>query len=477
MIDSEASQGFQPERPLAESIAAATRAAHSKLNKLIISRLPLALPTHAADPSLYASGILHIAPIYITFEALWRNILDTPSDKTPEGSIKDGCDPDALKLDNGACLQRGTNEPTVHRALACERVHSMLEFLHLPGLMRTERLKADLRAMTGWPDHILEEQLKTVSGGGRLAEFLEHMKRSVENRPHVLLSYSYIFFMALFAGGRFIRASLESVGDDFWNQIPSPIMPTMQQCQPRIVLNDEQGLEEGHHRSHVLGTMPLRFFHFPTPSDGEDLKHEFKKRLSESEAMLTARERRDVIQESVCIFENMTLLMHQLDSVLGEPGQAGVDSSDYSQLLGLPRNMLASRMRDSVALAKARRSAKSSSKQSSNDDSACCPVEKSESTPDTNDATPRKARVFTPMPDVGDIKLCPAMSGKAVRFQKPANHPSSPPCDGSSEELEAGLILARKMRTARLTHWVLVAAVGVTLFGAFVTGRRAVFDV
>lgn len=470
MTDSEADYGRNTsDRPLAESIAATTRSAHSKLNKLIISRLPLALPPRAADPALYASGLLHITPIYITFEALWRNILDTPSEEKPEESIRDGCDSGVPILDNGACLQRQG------RALACDRVHSMLDVLRLPGLMRTERLKADLKAMTGWSDHVLEEQLKTVSGSGHLSEFLGHMKRSVENRPHVLLSYSYIFFMALFAGGRFIRASLESVGDDFWNQVPSPIQPTMQICDEKTASLDDMGLEDGHHRSHVSGAMPLRFFHFPTPSDGEDLKREFKKRLSKTEGMLTARERHDVVQESICIFENMTLLMHQLDSVCGEPGQEGVDLNDYSQLLTLPRNSLAARMRDSVAVAKERRSAKRTSKQSSSDEESVCSLINNGLNNDEiiDEKIPYKAQSFPQSLGVG---LCPAMSGKAVRFQKPAGHPTSPPYDGSSEELGEGLLVtSRNMRTARLTHWVLVAAFGAMLFGAFVTGRRAMF--
>jgi heme oxygenase len=269
---------------LAESIAAATKSAHSKLNRRILQRLPLALPTRTSDPTLYLTGMLHIAPIYITFEALWQDILDS-------GTFT--ADGDASRTTNGASRE----------------VFTMLQQLHLPDLLRSESLRADIAAMTGWPEHIVEEQLATISSRpGQLAEFLVHMRSAVANKPHVLLSYSYIFFMALFAGGRIIRARLGLAGREFWNQTVRPITHE-QEREPCVYDLQEQD---------AYPEIPVRFLRFGTPSDGEDLKREFKKRLSQSEAMLTAQERQDIVQEAVCIFENMTLLMDQLDEVCGE---------------------------------------------------------------------------------------------------------------------------------------------------------------
>lgn len=274
---------------LAESIAAATKSAHARLNRRILQRLPLALPPRTSDPTLYLTGLLHVAPIYITFEALWRDILNS-------GSLT--ADGDAPQTTNGASRD----------------VLAMLQRVHMPDLLRSEPLRADIAAMTGWLGHVVEQHLATIGRRPcQLADFLEHIRSSVGIKPHVLLSYSYIFFMALFAGGRIIRARLDSAGHGFWDQTITPITSTTrgerEVREPCAYdLQEQESCQE----------IPVRFLRFRTPSDGEDLKRDFKSRLSESEAMLTAQERQDIVQEAVRIFENMTLLMDQLDEVCGE---------------------------------------------------------------------------------------------------------------------------------------------------------------
>ena len=466
-------------RSLAESIAASTRSAHAKLNKLIVARLPLALPPNTADPSLYASGILHIAPIYITFEALWQNILDTPPESTPTGSISDGCDPDVPILDDRSFLQRDNEEPLVHRALVCDRLHTILDRLHLPGLLRTNRLKDDIKAMTGWPDHVVEDQLRTVSQEGRLADLLKHMKRSVENRPHVLLAYSYIFFMALFAGGRFIRASLESVGEDFWQQIPSPIKPTMHACEESH-LRPNDADTDGAHRSHAASPFPLRFFHFPTPSDGEDLKREFKKRLSESEALLSSRENQEIVKEAVCIFENMNLLMGQLDTVCGGLNDEAKNPADLGHRLGWPRSMLASRLRDSVAVAKERRSVRNSSRQTSSEYSVCdlLPGLRGDAEKAATAGCIRANTFPQPLVSMGE-SLCPAMSDKAVRFEESPHprHGSFCPNDRAAKEYSVGHCpVSKVVCSTQVLNWLIILALGVFLLGVFVAGRHSFPD-
>ncbi|KAI6782387.1 uncharacterized protein J7T54_001244 [Emericellopsis cladophorae] len=396
-------------RSLVESIAAATRVAHARLNKLIISRLPVALPPQANDPSLYASGLLHIAPIYTTFESLWQNILDSPPAETTTAVAAAESD---LYIGENALPQR-RNEAS--GTPVSGRVHSMLESLRLPGLMRTERLKTDIKALTGWSDHIIEQQLRIVSDRGPLAEFLNHIKRSVENRPHVLLAYAYIFFMALFAGGRYIRASLQSVGNEFWDQGPDHVKPTMQACTEERPNPGEE--TDGTPKSRVTSSMPLRFFHFPTPTDGEDLKCEFKQKLADLEAKLSQSERQDIVQEAISIFERMTMLVEQLDVVCG--GQTGMDvSTPHSETPNVP-----------VGHA------------------------------------------------VGSIKLCPAMSSKAFRFEKVKGDPNQvippSPHDGTIEDFTGHTRQAPKsVRLTRTAHWIFAVAVGILVFGAYMSGRR-----
>jgi heme oxygenase len=351
---------FPQSKPLAESIAAATRKAHATLNKLIIARLPESMPPRAADPSPYVSGLLHVAPVYIQFEALWQNMLDSSPALTPSDSIPDGCDSFLPVLDNGSILTPQNEKIQVHRPSVCSRLHSLLEHLQLPGLTRSSQLRADLRRLTRWPHHDLEVELKTVREMGALADFLDHMKLSVESKPHVLVAYAYIFYMALFAGGRFIRASLEYAGPEFWSRTPSPVKPTMRMCEPaddNTHEHDDNISESGmRHQSHYAAEFPLRFFHFSTPMDGEDLKKDFKERLAESEAILTAREKADIVRESVAIFDHMTLIVGQLHVVCA--GSIEAAAKESSSFLGLSGNLLMARLRDSVAVAKDRRSAK-----------------------------------------------------------------------------------------------------------------------
>ncbi|GAB0141752.1 hypothetical protein EsHS_00002332, partial [Epichloe bromicola] len=349
---------FREDRPLAESIAIATRPIHAKLNKLIIARLPLALPPHATSSLVYASGLMHIAPVYTTFETVWSDIIERP-------------DPSKVS----------------------PQLQEILDLMYLPGLMRRDRLQADIRSMTGWTQDMTTEQLDIISKTGHLAEFLKHIRRAIKSKPHVLLAYSYIMFMSLFAGGRFIRATLESAGDDFWKR-PSPSQTSQ---HPGLPPQATHG-------------MPLRFFHFDTPRDGEDLKRNFKERLADAEKLLSYREKHDIVQEAICIFQNMILVVAQLDNVVGgvasHPPSADRRSSADSLATVITNPSSMNRFRDSVAVAK-ERSARRSSQEMHDKNAAAVTENPHPSKTDNHPIIP---------PGIG-IDLCPAAS-KSIRFEE-----------------------------------------------------------
>ena len=488
---------FRADRPLAESIALATRSIHARLNKLIVSRLPLALPPRSSDPAAFLTGLLHIASIYITFEEEWKAILDspppTPSQPASKDSLPDGCDPEAPLLDTGSVLLPRDEDPKLHKPAVCGRMYSMLEHLHLPGLMRSERLRADIRTMTAWPDHVIEEQLQHIGQMGYLSEFLNHIKRAVTNKPHVLVAYSYIMFMALFAGGRFIRASLESAGEPFWAAEPSPVQPTMRASERRTWategsshdLEDDEAPREDSGEARPRHNMPLHFFHFDTPMDGEDLKRVFKQRLVDSEEMLTPREKRDIVQEAVCIFENVTLVVQQLDSLF--PDEEGHDTSrresSLHSLASLLKGPLANRLRDSVIVTKERKE-RSSSKRSSGHEDSSCPIANPKVSEKSSAGFMNGDSTAPPLPqdhpDVANnpagIELCPAFS-KSMRFDNALELPvrSRETSIASQADLPETLRMARKqLSESRLAHWVVVVAFGVIFLGAMVAGQRAI---
>lgn len=170
----------------------ATRSLHTQLNRQIISRLPLALPPYSTNPSKYVSGLLHIAPIYITFESLWQQVIDTP--------ILDW-DGDSESSDSPLAMDK----PRISL-----EIQSFLSELRLPGLIRAGRLREDIRTLSTYPEEKVDEQLRRIAGQGKLADFITHTKKSVAENPHVLIAYTWVLYMALFSGGRILRASLRA---------------------------------------------------------------------------------------------------------------------------------------------------------------------------------------------------------------------------------------------------------------------------
>ncbi|GKT49269.1 uncharacterized protein ColSpa_09450 [Colletotrichum spaethianum] len=466
------------QRPLSESIAAATRSVHAKLNKLIVARLPLAIPPHAADPSVYVSGLLHIAPIYATFESLWKTLVESPL-PTVAGVQGDG----HLNLfpsnPEGLLSASSDGSPSKHQVALCERTRSILTSLYLPGLMRSDRLRSDIGSITGWSPEVVEEQLKAVAESGRLAEFTQHVKRTIENKPHVLLAYSYILFMALFAGGRFIRATLESAGSEFWAQVPSPIPPSQISCQAKdpstsVLAATGMGpidMMRGDHRTIGVGTkhsrhsLPLGFFHFATVLDGEDLKKEFKKRLSESESLLTLQERNDIVQEAVCIFDNMLLLVGQLDNVCETNLEDGQASPPWASLIS------GGRLRDSLAVARERKRYKTAAKRPEDGetlDSWLCRHAK------------QKASKTAGTQDLSDLEkqpsaCCPA--SRSMRFEPKLpvphrkEHSQTLPTDGASSVTTPQQRLLSRSAVSLISNIILVAGLAAVVSMIFLARR------
>jgi len=324
---------------LGDRINTATRSVHARLNKNLILRLPLALPPHVRNPSVYASGLVHIAPIYLVFESLWQNIVLPEGTSTSTSTNAPLLDPASLSLFPFDIGQTNSNKAPSE---PCPfHVRSVLTHVLLPSLIRSPALHYDIHAITGWTHSEVSAQIRLAAQTGRLAAFLAHTKREVAKNPHVLLAYAWVLYMALFSGGRMIRATLEEPGHSFWDRTCDPVAPSGRTCEEPLF--DGDGL-------------PLSFFRFSTPEDGEDIKAEFKKRLGEAETQLSPDEIDDVVQEAVCIFDNMMLLVAQLDGVCaGETANSkSLASVDDGWAATLVPRFLGERVRDSLAVARER---------------------------------------------------------------------------------------------------------------------------
>ncbi|TLD12588.1 uncharacterized protein PgNI_03430 [Pyricularia grisea] len=332
---------------LGKKINASTRLVHRTLNKLILDRLPLALPPRAQNPSLYTSGILHIASIYIAFESLWRQILHSQP--------LDNDKPDDLFWTKMIPLGRVNHKqptfpwPFSTKTKSSKRIRGLLADMYDAKLERTPRLVADIRALTGWSrDEVTAEVRAITTGDGALARMVRHMNESVCENPHVLLAYGWVMYMALFSGGRFMRATLENaVGDPdlpFWAANPGRIAPGQRQSVSGRTAIEDPGFAEhgGEHPSCVRvlegdsgHRLPLDFLHFSTERDGEDLKEAFKSRIETVEASLTPAKLDDVVQEAMCIFESLIHIIEDLDRICGTPATTGVQPAEAKTDLGI----------------------------------------------------------------------------------------------------------------------------------------------
>ena len=123
---------------------------------------------------------------------------------------------------------------------------------------------------------------------------LDRMSYSLQNKPHLLIAYGWVMYMAIFSGGRWIRQQLSNAGAEFWTG----------------------ELDYVHGEKHVVPLFDLpgfSFLSFDGDKDGEDIKELFKARLAEAETLLTQLERHEVMMAAQGLFEDCTALVGILD--------------------------------------------------------------------------------------------------------------------------------------------------------------------
>ena len=262
---------------------------------MITSRLTLALPPYSSDPTIYAIGINQFAQVYFTFESLWHDLRQDVAFK--EGT-SDMSKYYLTKAEPGA---NSLNRPDSNS--------NMLLFLSglLPvELERSHRLRSDLIALKKLAVCKLDTDYLN-SSFSTTEQYITRIRERVKDKPHILIAYAWIMYMAIFSGGRWIRAQLLSAGRDFW--LASDNRHRLQVVEPK----ESQASEEIYLHESMHG---LLFLSFSGTDDGESLKATFKERLSDAEHILSAEERTDVIKEAREIFKFNIAIVKELDSVV-----------------------------------------------------------------------------------------------------------------------------------------------------------------
>jgi hypothetical protein len=161
---------------------------HVQLHRLIRTRLYHGLPPTCKSPKYYARGLMHFASVYMTFESLWERFAHYESE-------------DAIPLDTAMVL-------------------SGLIHLQVPELQRSQRLIDDLSTLLAVSQEDVLFRLASPEGQ-KLKEFLEHIERQVRAKPHVLIAYAWVFYLALF--GMYERAqAVASLTDPHRRRIREP---------------------------------------------------------------------------------------------------------------------------------------------------------------------------------------------------------------------------------------------------------------
>jgi hypothetical protein len=147
--------------------------------RLIISRLSLCLPPNTLTPRLYTVGLSVFDTIYTIFEEEWSRVLQ-----------------------NGA--------------METENAPDILRRLHIPELLRLDRLDRDLTVLLTREDTITPPaELESAR------EIIQHhqvtIRSTIQARAHILLAYAWVMYMALFNDGRWIRDQLVAGGPKFRN--------------------------------------------------------------------------------------------------------------------------------------------------------------------------------------------------------------------------------------------------------------------
>ena len=277
-----------PQASLAGEINTATRALHAQLNRLITSRVPFALPPLATDARPYTAGLVHFAHVFLTFESLWNDVVH---DLVPAHAAAGSSPPTSPLL--SFLLVNPYAEPDLFTSPPSTHMVAFLHGLRPTGMPRSARLKQDLLQLSGLHPTDLDVMLAQYPGD-KVADFCAHIRRSVANKPHVLVAYAWCFYMAVFSGGRWIRAQLLRAGPDFWTS------------EPRA---EGTGAEVAH--------QGLSLWWFDGDDDGEAIKKAFNERLLEAETLFTPDQRIDVIEEAKAIFRYCAELVHELDVQLG----------------------------------------------------------------------------------------------------------------------------------------------------------------
>ena len=182
-------------------------------------------------------------------------------------------------------------EPASELPLETAVILSSLIHLHIPELARSDRLEEDLSLLLEAPRSEIADRIRHPVSQ-RTCDFVNHIRDVAQNRPHALIAYSWVLYMALFNGGSWIREQLATARDISW----FPLSDSAVELSPE---DNSAGLS---------------FWYFDSDEDGDDIKADFNARLSEVGTMFSTEQKEDIIDEAKTVFERCAEMVEELDN-------------------------------------------------------------------------------------------------------------------------------------------------------------------
>ncbi|GAB7363976.1 hypothetical protein MBLNU230_g4537t1 [Neophaeotheca triangularis] len=282
--------------PLSAEINKATQSAHTSLNRLITARIETFLANRHNPEVLevYSLALIALQSLYANFENAHTAFIHNHTSQTPPSP-----------------------SPHIHA------LHSALTHLPPVNLPRAPAFAADYAHLHElfYRSHGWEAENAASNHGYTYREFRDSTARNtayilrhhssylstlaprLAARPHLYLAHAHCLYMAIFSGGRYVRARLASAGPDFW-------------LDPGLFTAKEEAELRG--LSGTPTAMPgFSFLSFPGADDGLELKRVFKERFAVFDGLLSEGERREIVAEAEGVFAFLLELVVSLDGCLG----------------------------------------------------------------------------------------------------------------------------------------------------------------
>ncbi|MCJ1311183.1 heme oxygenase [Agyrium rufum] len=341
---------------LPQRMNVSTRKIHASLNAQILRCLPLALPPHSLSFKLYAHGFLHFACLYVVLEQVCCALEDrgNHAEEDIRHELRSVGGDDLNSISDWKALL-----PPPRRIRRTDRIRADLRALHgdtrshaptssCPRRPSSSRHEVDPSTRTfALQSSVLEpsqysyfpssststskpEQASittllqsTISVSPTLSNFQTHLHDLERSRPHRLFAYQWVLYMALFNGGRFIRAQLKAARDSFWDF--NQDSPDTQDATTDSITGssrvkaEENGLSfwyfERLHQFDADESLGKEERGMPPTAmgpDDEDVKSEFKERFSQAESFLDEKQRAEIVEEAHRVYEWCALLVEEL---------------------------------------------------------------------------------------------------------------------------------------------------------------------